>query len=161
MSVKKLQPRCSIEIVNDDGQMVLVEGGDGQVVPILDWGPSIEPAGPHCARYREYWTEEEDLTYTYGPTKPGVELVGGVHGNLGYELIVRGKQQMATLRVDYFAVLPSVVEGELSLDYEPKSVTVTGSLKNGRGLKVEVELQRGLSEERGRPFFKWLRVTCR
>lgn len=91
------------------------------------------------------------------------ELVGGIHGNVGYELIVREKRQKATLRVDYFAVRPAVVDGALVLDYEPKSVTVACSLQKRRRpvLEVAVEWQQGLSVEPGGPFFKWLRVTCR
>jgi hypothetical protein len=165
MATRELRPRCSIEVVDENGQAVMVEEDDGQMVPLLDWGASIEPAGRRSARYRESWSEEEDLTYTYRPSTPegapSIEMVSGIHGNIGYELVVRGRQQKATLRVDYFAALPSVVNGKLSLDYEPKSVTVTGSLKNGRGLKIEVEWQRGLSAGPDRPFFKWLRVSCR
>jgi hypothetical protein len=167
MTAYELRPRCTIEIIDENGQAVMVEGEDGQMVPILDWGASIEPAGPLRARYREYWTEEEDLTYTYRPHaaegSPVTELIGGIHGNIGYELIVREKQRKATLRVDYFAALPILVNGELSLDYEPKSVTVTCSLAKRRGPKfdVQVEWQPGLSVGPGQPFFKWLRVRCR
>jgi hypothetical protein len=167
MAAHELRPRCTIEIIDETGKVVMVEGGDGQMVPILDEGASIEPAGSRRARYREYWTEEEDLTYTYRPltsgSGPGTPLIGGVHGNIGYELIVREKQQRATLRVDYFGVLPTVLGGALALDYEPRSVTVTSSLEKAKkfGLSVQVEWQPGLSVNAGGPFFKWLRVRCR
>jgi hypothetical protein len=158
MVQRQIQPRCSITIVNVENQ----------VVPILDEGALITPSGPRNITYREYWTEEEDLDYTYrqkvlapdGSTSI-VEVPGQIHGNIGYELLVRGKRQKAVLRVDYFTVLPSIVNGALSLEYEPKSVTVTGSLKHGTGLRVDIELQAGLSDDRGRPEFKWLRVACR
>jgi hypothetical protein len=158
MGVRSHLPRCSIEIVNVEGR----------IVPLLDAGAYIEPAGRHRSVYRETWMEEEDLVFVRrppvaadgGPTS-SAEQVGGVHGNFGYELLVRAKTQAATLRVDFFRVCPSLAADGLSLDYEPQSVTVRGSLERGRGLRVEVELQAGLCEEQGRPFFKTLRVVCR
>lgn len=158
MGVRSHLPRCSIEIVNVEGR----------VVPLLDAGAYLEPAGRHRRVYRETWTEEEDLVFVPRPpvaaadgSTSSVEQVGGIHGNFGYELLVRAKTQAATLRVDFFRVCPSLAADGLALDYEPQSVTVRGSLKRGLGLRVEIELQAGLSEEKGRPFFKTLRVVCR
>lgn len=155
---RKFQPKCTIEIINVDGQ----------VVPILDWGASVEPFSQKTSRYREYWTEEEDLVFTYDQAIAGPDGTlslerrdGDVHGNLGYELVVRLRSLSAVLRVDYFIVSPTLRDGNPSLNYEPKSVTVTGSMKPGPGLQVQIELQDGFSEGAGRPPFRWLRVTCR
>lgn len=141
---------------------------NGRVVPILDWGASVDPADRRTSRYREYWTEEEDLDFVYRQEVPKpdgstsvVEHFGGVHGNFGYELVVRERTQAAVLRVDYFAVSPSLAGGTLSLRYEPKSVTVAGSLKSEVGLRVDIEMQPGFSAGRGSPEIKLLRVKCR
>lgn len=157
-SIRRFQPRCTIEILNTAGQ----------IVPILDEGASVEPFSAKSSRYREYWTEEEDLKFTHertvvGPDgKPAKErFVGDIHGNFGFELVVRRRSLSAALRVDYFIVRPAIRDGALELDYEPKSVTVYGSMKPGPGLQVEIELQEGFSEDDGRPLFKSLRTTCR
>lgn len=151
-TTRQRYPRCIIEIIN----------AEGHVVPILDEGASIEPSSPRNSRYREYWTEEEDLVYTFRHSASGtqVEYTGDIHVNIGYELVVREKTQRGVLRVDYFEVLPLVADGTLHLEYVPKSVTVTGSLKRGNSMNVQIELQPGFSEEEGRPPFKWLRVRC-
>ena len=149
--------RCTIEILN-----VL-----GEVVPILDEGASISP-GHGRTPTREYWTEEEDLIYVYREvisapdgSQSKIERPGGVHGNIGYELLLHEKTGRAVLRLDYFTVLPSESAGQLSLEYEPKSVTISGALTRGAGLRLDVELQAGFSEDHGRPDFKTLRLTCR
>jgi hypothetical protein len=157
MASKKLLPRCTIQIVN-----VL-----DQVVSILDEGATITP-GTKRTKYREYWTEEEDLSYVYRQAVTGpsgipstVEWPGGVHGNLGYELLFAESSRKATLRIDYFTVLPSIADGQLSLAYEPKAVTIGGVLGRDSKLRIDVELQAGFSEDAGRPDFKYLRVTCK
>jgi len=157
MSSRNHRPRCSIQIVNVEDE----------VVEILDEGAAIAPGTP-TTPYREVWTEEEDLAYVDraaavapdGSTTV-VERSGDVHGNLGYELSCVVATGEAELRVDYFTVSPSVVDGQLALTYEPRSVTVSGKLGQGAVLDVAVDLQAGFSEARGRPDFKQLRVTCR
>lgn len=155
---RRFRPRCTIEIINVDGQ----------IVPILDEGASVAPFSAKSSRYREYWTEEEDIKVTYERTVVGPNgqlsterLFSGIHGNFGFELVVRRRSLSAVLRVDYFIVRPTILDGSLELDYEPKSVTVYGSMKPGPGLQVEIEFQDGFSEDDGRPAFKLLRVTCR
>ena len=165
MAKRESPPRAIIEMIDDNDQLVLLDEEDGQKVPLLDAGAYIERFTRGRIRYREYWTEEEDLSFTYevtssnGATK--TTLHSGIHGNIGYELIVRGTGQHATLRIDYFVAIPRIDQGALVLDYEPKSVTFTGSLKNGSGIDVRVDWQRGFSVEPGQPFFKYLRVRCR
>ncbi len=157
-TTRQRYPRCTIELLT----------AEGHVVPILDEGAAIEPSSPRNSRYREYWSEEEDLVFTFRHSAPGgdgssaaqVEYVGDLHVNLGYELVVRERSQRGVLRVDYFEASPLVVDGKLYLDYVPKSVTVSGSLKRGNRLNVQLELQPGFSQERGGPELKWLRVRC-
>jgi len=149
------KPRCTIQIVN-----VI-----GEVVPILDWGAVISP-GTKRAKYREYWTEEEDLYFVYrqSVTAPDgtvstVDWPGGVHGNFGYELLIAEATGKFSLRIDYFTLLPSVSNGKLDLAYEPMSVSVTGMLGRANRTRIETQLQAGFSEQAGQPEFKYLRVT--
>jgi len=155
MPSKMLQPRCTIQIVN----------ALGEVVPILDWGASITP-GTGGAKYREYWTEEEDLKFVYRQpvTTPDgsvstVDWPGDVHGNFGYELLVAEASGEFSLRIDYFTVLPSTANGRLDYSYEPKSVSMSGALGHAGKMLVDIELQAGFSEQAGRSDFKFLRVT--
>ena len=157
MPSKKLRPRCTIQFVNVRGQ----------VVPILDEGASITP-GTKRTKYREYWTEEEDLFYMYRQPVPApdgsmstVDWPGGAHGNIGYELLLAEATRKFVLRIDYFTLLPSIVNGQLITAYEPKSASVSGVLGRGSKLYIDVELQAGFSEEARRPDFKYLRVTCK
>lgn len=94
-------------------------------------------------------------------TASTVELPSGIHGNIGYELLFSEKARKAALRIDYFTVLPVVENGQLTLGYEPKSVTVSGILGQGSKLQIDVELQAGFSVEPGQPELKYLRVTCK
>jgi hypothetical protein len=157
MPSRKLRPRCTIQIVNVRDK----------VVPILDAGAAITPEAGRT-KYREYWTEEEDLSYVFrrqitGPSgaPSKLQLPADVHGNIGYELLLSEKTRKAVLRLDYFTVSPFVENGKLSLEYEPKSVTVSGILGQGSKLQIDVELQAGFSEAPGKPDFKYLRVTCK
>jgi hypothetical protein len=136
----------------------------GEVVPILDEGASISIDGDE---YREYWTEEEDLAFVYKQTvvSPGggsstKEWVGGVHGNVGYELKINLATKVVTVRLDYFSVSPSIVNNALELNYEPLATTAQGVL-DGQGLRVEVALQPGLRVYAVTPVFAVLRIECR
>jgi hypothetical protein len=151
-----LRSRCSIEIVNVHGE----------VVPILDEGATITPGSP-TTKYREYWTEEEDLQYVYPYPNDGssakdcaVEHRGGVHGNFGFELLLDEQSGHAAITVDYFAVVPFAPDGRFALIYEPKQATLTGVLGRNE-MAIEIELQPGFSAGRDDPPFKSLRVRCR
>ena len=156
MLTKKIRPRCTIQLLNVRGELV----------PILDDGASITPGTRHT-KYREVWTEEEDLDYVYRQpvtaadgTASTVAWPGSVHGNFGYELLVAESTRRFSLRIDYFTVLPSVANGQLALAYEPKSASVVGVLGRGGRMRLDIALQSGFSEEAGRPDLEFLRVTC-
>lgn len=157
MPTRLLRPRCTIQLIN-----VL-----GEVVPLLDEGAQITPATGRT-RYREYWTEEEDLDYVYRQpvvapdgSMSKVDWPGGVHGNFGYELLVAEASGKFSLEINFFTVLPSTANGRLDLEYEPKLVSMSGVLGRGGKVRIDTELQAGFSEQVRRPDFKFLRVTCK